>query len=95
MMYKDEFIYLHQLLESIMKFMVKEGVSEANFKKYLDAGISSQHVYKTKEDHEYAVLLLSSDLSKVLSKTYGEIPEGVGVRFEKLADKAKKKNRGK
>lgn len=91
-MYKDELIHLHQLLEFIMKFMTAEGVSEDYFKKYTDTGISSQHIYKTKEDHEYAVLVLAGELSKVLSKSYKEIPPGVSQRFEKLAEKAKKRH---
>jgi hypothetical protein len=92
-MYKDELIHLHQLLEFIMKFMVAEGVSEDYFRKYLDTGISSHHIYKTKEDHEYAVLLLSSELSKVLAKTYGDIPKSVALRFEKLAEKARERHK--
>jgi|Deesub1362A_J573_1020465.scaffolds.fasta_scaffold00051_69 hypothetical protein len=88
-MYKDELIHLHQLLEFIMKFMTREGVSEEYFKKYLEAGIFSHHIYKTKEEHEYAVLLLSSELSNLLAKTYDDIPESVSQRFEKLAERAK------
>lgn len=89
-MYKDELIHLHQLLEFVMKFMIKEGVSENYFKKYLETGVSSHHIYKTKEEHEYAVLILAGELSKVLSKTYDDIPPSVPTRFEKLAERARK-----
>jgi hypothetical protein len=78
-----------------MKFMIREGVSEEYFRKYLDAGVSSHHIYKTKEDHEYAVLLLASELSRVLAKTYDDIPQSVSVRFEKLAERARKRRSSK
>lgn len=92
-MYKDELIYLHQLFEYTMKMMVSNGVSKDNFKKYSDIDMSSNHLYKTKEEHEFALMLLSSELSKVLTEMYDDIPSTVPKRFEAFAKKAKKRQK--
>jgi hypothetical protein len=91
--YKDELIYLHQLFEFIMKLMVSNGVSKDNFNRYNGTGMSSNYLYKTKEEHEYALLLLSSELSRVLAEIYDDIPTTVPKRFEAFAEKAKKRQK--
>jgi hypothetical protein len=91
--YKDELIYLHQLFEFIMKLMVSNGVSEDSFKRYSDTGMSSNYLYKTKEDHEYALMMLSSELSRVLAEMYEDIPSTAPKRFEGFAKKAKKRQK--
>jgi len=93
-LYKDELIYLHQLFESVMKLMVSNGVSEDSFSRYLETGMSSNHLYKTKGEHEHALLLLSSELSGVLADIYTDIPQSVPKRFEAFAEKAKKRHKG-
>jgi hypothetical protein len=91
--YKDELIYLHQLFEFIMKLMVSNGVSKDSFKRYSRTGMSSNHLYKTKEEHEYALMMLSSELSGVLAEIYEDIPPTVPKRFEWFAKKAKKRQK--
>ena len=91
--YKDELIYLHQLFEFIMKLMVQNGVSKDSFNGYSGTGMSSNYLYKTKEEHEYALMMLSSDLSKVLADMYDDIPQGVPKRFKSFAQKAKKRQK--
>ena len=92
-MYKDELIYLHQLFEFIMKLMVSNGVSKDCFKRYSESGMSSNYIYKTKEEHEYALMLLSSDLSGVLAEMYDDIPSAATKRFDGFAKKAKKRQK--
>ncbi len=92
-MYKDELIYLHQLFEFVMKLMVSNGISEDCFKRYRDTGMSSNYIYKTKEEHEYALMLLSSELSRVLAGMYEDIPPNVPKRFEEFAERAKKRSK--
>jgi hypothetical protein len=92
--YKDELIYLHQLFEFIMKLMVSNGVSEDNFKGYNGTDMSSNYLYKTKEEHEYALMMLSSELSKVLADMYDDISPTVPKRFRSFAQKAKKRQKG-
>ncbi len=77
-----------------MKLMVSNGVSKDSFKRYSDTGMSSNHLYKTKEEHEHALLLLSSELSRVLAEMYDDIPSTVPKRFEAFAEKAKKRQKG-
>lgn len=86
-------IYLHQLFEFIMKLMVSNGVSKDSFKRYSESGMSSNYIYKTKEEHEYALMLLSSELSKVLADTYEDIPQSVSRMFTSFAEKAKKRQK--
>ncbi len=93
-MYKDELIYLHQLFEFVMNLMVSNGVSKDCFKRYRDTGMSSNYLYKTKEEHEHALLLLSSELSSVLADIYDDIPQSVSKSFETFAEKAKKRHKG-
>lgn len=93
-MYKDELIYLHQLFEFLMKLMVSNGVSEDCFRGYCNTGMSSNYLYKTKEEHEYALLLLSSELSRVLADSYDDIPQSVSKSFEMFAERAKKRHKG-
>ena len=64
-LYKDELIHLHQLFEFVMNLMVSNGVSKDCFKRYNNTGMSSNYLYKTKEEHEHALLLLSSELSSL------------------------------
>lgn len=92
-LYKDELIYLHQLFELMMELMVSNGVSEDCFKKYSNARMSSNYLYKTKEEHEHALLLLSSDLSKALASMYDEIPPSVSRRFEAFAENTTKRSK--
>ena len=91
--YKDELIYLHQLFEFIMKLMVSNGISKDSFKEYNSTGMSSNYLYKTKEEHEYALMTLSSELSKVLADMYDDIPPTVPKRFKSFAQKAKKRQK--
>ncbi len=93
-MYKDELIYLHQLFEFTMELMISNGVSEDCFEKYTRTGMSSNHIYKTKEEHEHALLLLSSELSRVLADIYDDMPSGVSKRFEGFAEKVRKRKKG-
>lgn len=76
-----------------MKLMTDKGVPETVFEKYRSAGITPSHVEKTKCEHEYAVLVLASEIANVLAKSYESIPKGVAVRFEELAEKTKEKCR--
>lgn len=92
-MYKDELIHLYQLFEFIMKLMVSNGVSKDSFKRYSESGMSSNYIYKTKEEHEYALMLLSSELSGVLAEMYDDIPSMVPKRFEGFAEKARKRQK--
>lgn len=94
-MYKDELIYLHQLFEFLMKLMVSNGISEDRFRRYNSSGMSSNDLYKTKEEHEYALLLLSSDLSKVLVDISDDVPPSVSERFDMFAKTAKKRFKSK
>ncbi len=94
-MYKDELICLHQLFEFVMKLMVSNGVSENCFRKYDDIGMSSNDLYKTKEEHEYALLLLSCDLSRTLASIYDDVPQSVSKRFEVFAEKSKERSKSK
>ena len=93
-LYKDELIYLHQLFEFTMELMISNGVSEDCFEKYTRTGMSSNHIYKTKEEHEHALLMLSSELSRVLADIYDDMPSGVPKRFEGFAEKARKRKKG-
>ncbi len=77
-----------------MKLMVSNGVSKDSFKRYNGTGMSSNYLYKTKEEHEYAMWMLSSELSSVLGEMYPEdIPSTAPKRFEGFAKKAKKRQK--
>jgi hypothetical protein len=92
-LYKDELIRLHQLLGFVMKLMTDRGVPEIAFEKYRSAGITPSHVEKTKCEHEYAVLVLASEIASVLAKSHESISKGIPARFEELAEKTKEKCR--
>ncbi len=88
-MYKDEMINLHQLLIYLMKFLVENGVSKSYFEEYMKLGISPHHIHRTKAEHKYAIFLLASEISKVLSQSNEVVPRGVADRLNELAERCK------
>ncbi len=77
-----------------MKIMVSNGISEDYFRRYIETEMSSNQIYKTKEEHEYAMLLLSGDLSRTLAGIYDDVPKSMSKRFETFAEKARERHKG-
>ncbi len=93
-MYKEELIHLHQLFTYLMGFLVDNGVSESFFEDYKELGISPHHIHKTKAEHKYAVLLLSSGISSVLAENNEIAPKRVSKRLGDMAKRCKAEMEG-
>lgn len=88
-MYKDEMIHLHQLLVHLMRFFVENGVPKSYFEDYAKLGISPHHIHRTKAEHKYAVFVLASEISKVLSQSNEAVPRSAADRLIELAERCK------
>lgn len=89
-MYKDELIHLHQLLMYLMRFLMDNGVPKSFFEEYTEIGISPHHIHKTKTEHKYAIFVLSSAISNVLSENSETVPRGATTRLKRLAQRCKR-----
>ena len=66
-MNKNELIHLHSLLRHLQRELAAEGlVDPSAFAEYEGLDISPQHVYKAKQVHQDAVLLLARVLADEL-----------------------------
>ncbi len=80
-MYKEELIYLHQLLLYLSKFLMDNGAPKSYFEEYKKLNISPHHIHKRKVEHRYAVFVLSKCISDVLVK-HGAVPQGIADKME-------------
>lgn len=88
-MYKDELIYIHQLLIYLMKFLVDNGVSKSFFQEYNSLGISPHHIHRTKAEHKYAIFVLAHGISTVLAENNEIVPRSIAKRLGELAERCK------
>ncbi|ADG13446.1 UPF0058 family protein [Methanocaldococcus infernus] len=76
-MNKDELIQLHQLLIYIRKYIQKKyNVSDEKFEEYDNLHIYPHHIHKTKIEHIYAIFILSSIISRILSE-HEKVPKSI------------------
>ncbi|RMF90593.1 MAG: hypothetical protein D6733_03355 [Methanobacteriota archaeon] len=92
-MYKDELIQVHHLLLCLMKFLLDNGAPQSYFEDYLALSISPHHIHKTKAEHKYAILALSSGISQVLAENSDLVPQTLFQRLRQLSIRAKKELR--
>lgn len=85
LLYKDELIYLHQLMLYLCRFLMDNGVPKSYFDEYTSLNISPHHIHKRKIEHKYAVLMLASGISNVLADNQEIVPKRVANRLRDMA----------
>ncbi len=91
-MYKEELIYLHQLMLYFSKFLMDNGAPKSFFEDYKKLGISPHHIHKRKIEHKYAVFVLSTCISSVLAE-HRVVPIGIADKLNEIAKKCKEEIR--
>ncbi len=66
-MYKDELIQIHQFLVYVLKNLEDEYGVKDECKDYICLNISPHHIHRTKAEHKYAIFVLSTAISEVIS----------------------------
>lgn len=75
-MRKDETIQIHGLLRTLKQHVeVKYGISEEVFEEYKELNVKPEHVYKNKDRHQMAVMLLSQKIADELAKEGSYSPD--------------------
>ncbi len=82
-MYKDELIYLHQMMLYLSKLLIDNGVPKSYFNEYTELNISPHHIHKKKIEQKYAILTISKCISEALSEN-DVMPGGVVNNFDRL-----------
>lgn len=80
-LYKDELIYVHQMMLYLSKMLIDNGMPRSYFEEYTSLNISPHHIHKRKIEHKYAVLVLSKCVSKALSEN-DVVPTGIAGKFD-------------
>ncbi|MFQ5814932.1 MAG: UPF0058 family protein [Candidatus Hydrothermarchaeaceae archaeon] len=83
LLYKDELIYLHQLMLYLCRFLMDNGVPKSYFDEYTSLNISPHHIHKRKIEHKCAVLTMSKCISEALSEN-DIVPRGIVGKFDSL-----------
>lgn len=81
-MNKQELTQFHRLLLMIKNELIKDGYDESNFEEYNKLEIKPQHLMKTKEKHEKAVLTLANELDDIFDE--GDEPSELSEVKNKL-----------
>lgn len=83
-MYKDELISIHELLCYICKFLGDSGAPKSYFDKYRELYISPHHIHKKKQEHQYAIFILTECISNVLTE-HGGVPRSFVTKTKRLS----------
>jgi len=81
--YKDELIYLHQMMLYVSKLLIDNGMPKSYFEEYTKLNISPHHIHKRKIEQKYAVLTMSKCISEAMSEN-DVMPQGVVGNFNRL-----------
>jgi hypothetical protein len=86
-MHKEELIQLHTLLVRVKNYFEENGLSTAEFDKYISLHIGPMHIHRSKAEHKHAIFILGNELATVMDEDEISGTGRISARMKELAAK--------